>query len=616
LERVIPDLISVVHGSDLLLSPSSESREVLWSLILSFLEPLCKHLTFGQVSQLLFVAVALAAKPQADPVVELAGSVPVQEPLFEEQELVDKDKLDRVLVLLSAHVQADKPEVAAFSLDSLDDDFDAPPPSCSAASEARVAQEVLFQRAFPQILSCIDDSFPVLRSVLYLTPLAILTSQEHSHAVLNKLSSFCAETASSTTRSAGHALGVHLSLRCAQFLKSNPSSVTSLFLWNLFQLMGRTQMEGIKQVQHLSYMVLVSGLSLWRRFFLHPQVDPRTALFPPADFLQVSKPLEWLSSLVADQELYKRFHAALEHAETATTGRDKDGFVVKKAKQLREEAEHRASVTRVLAASILLLILRRMLQNRDGIPWSKAHEQPGSPAALFRTAASLFRTSEPTMDPPFVKPTPAYMVLYASEIIRLLLHLNAGIARTPRPFCLVDDAAQAIHHLDPPACTPQLPLDLNAEQREALVMDFVGALVDLNLTLPPDPHAKHAPANLDGAHSGDIILGWEDCLKHQEDGCSDFLHTSTTATGNAHCAASGSAVPGEVLRVLSQSPECLGWNAALNMYALGVDLSVVCKDGFQSGLVKWRRRKEQARVLIAADLIDRAKRILGLSNRP
>merc|ERR1712151_996390 len=102
-------------------------------------------------------------------------------------------------------------------------------------------------------------------------------------------------------------------------------------------------------------MVLISGLSLWRRFFLHPQVDPRSAVFPPRDS-QTSKPLEWLSALVADQELYKRFHAALEHAETATTGRDKDGFVVRKAKQLREEAEHRAGVTRVLAASIVLLI--------------------------------------------------------------------------------------------------------------------------------------------------------------------------------------------------------------------------------------------------------------------
>lgn len=381
-----------------------------------------------------------------------------------------------------------------------------------------------------------------------------------------------------------------------------------MFTWKLFQIMGHAQLEGIKQVRHLSYLVLMSGLSLWRRFFLHPQVDPRVALFSPRA-AQASNPLEWLSTLIADQELYKRFHQALEHAETATTGRDKDGFVVRKAQQLRQESDHRAGMTRVLAASTLLVVLRRMLQDGRPIPWSKA-SGPGSSASLFRAATSLLQPAEPTMDPPFVKPTPAYMTLYASEILRVLLHLEAGPACVPRPFCLQDDAARAIHHLSPPACAPQLPLVLDPEQREALVMDFVGALIDLNLVLPPDPHAKHAPASLDGADSGDIALGWEESLKqeHEEDDIGGQTSTATAASP-AH----GSAVPSEVVRVLSQSPECLGWNAALNLYLLGVDLTVVCKEGFQTGLVKWKRRKEQARVLIAADLIERARRTLASS---
>jgi len=535
----------------------------------------------------------------------LAGAGPVQAPMFDRQELVDEDKLDAALALLSAHVDLDKPTAPAICLDSLDDDFDMCPSGISSANDTRTAHQALFEKAFPYILSCADDSFQVFRSVLYLTPMAILTAPEHVQSILDRLSAFCAKTASSVTRSAGQALCVHLSLRCADCLQSGSSVEISMFMWNLFQIMGRTQLDGIKQVQHLSYMVLVSGLSSWRRFFLHPRVDPRTALFPPRD-CKGSKPLEWLAALVSDQELYKRFHAALEHAETATTGRDKDGFVVRKAKQLREEAEHRAGVTRVLAASVLLLVLRRMLQDGRAIPWSKA-SGPGSSAGLFRAASSLFRPAEPTMDPPFVKPTPAYMVLYASEILRVLLHLDAGPACIPRPFCLLDDAARAIHHLPSPARAPQLPLVLDADQREALVMDFVGALIDLNLTLPPDPHAKHAPANLDGAESGDIALGWED------GGADACAQESSAGNTTVQSAASGSAVPGEVLRVLSQSPECLGWNAALNMYLLGVDLTVVCRDGFQSGLIKWRRRKEQARVLIAADLVERAKRTLSSS---
>ena len=62
LEKVIPELIEAMHRSDLLLSPTPESREAIWALLFAFLEPLRAFLTEQQVSQLLFVSLALASK--------------------------------------------------------------------------------------------------------------------------------------------------------------------------------------------------------------------------------------------------------------------------------------------------------------------------------------------------------------------------------------------------------------------------------------------------------------------------------------------------------------------------------------------------------------------------
>ncbi|CAJ1418764.1 unnamed protein product [Effrenium voratum] len=71
-------------------------------------------------------------------------------------------------------------------------------------------------------------------------------------------------------------------------------------------------------------------------------------------------------------------------------------------------------------------------------------------------------------------------------------------------------------------------------------------MLQLNLTLPPDPKAKHAPASLEES-AGDIILG------------------------------DGSQVS-EVPRLLAQSTECLRWNAALALYILGMDLAQLMQE--------------------------------------
>jgi len=332
---------------------------------------------------------------------------------------------------------------------------------------------------------------------------------------------------------------------------------------------------------------MVNGMSLWRRFFMHASVAPGLGLFHPT-VPSPSRPLQWLMMLLVDQELYKRFHKALELAETSHSGKNKDDFVLAKTKNIREESEHRASVVRSLAASTLLLLLRVVC--RDGVYgcWPEA-SQPGSARTIFNGVLTLFRTREHTIDPPFVKPTPAFLVIYGAQLLSLLLHRD----RKDLPaFRLRDDAARAIHDLCMPASPASLPAPLSPVDSEVVVNDFTDTLMKLNLTLPPDPEARHAPTTLAEDGGEEIVLGWHPALEH--DGTSVIED--------------GAVVPREVTRVLSQSVECLRWNAALGMYALGLDLCVVCRDGFARCIDKWRRRKEQARILIVSDMLMKAKR--------
>merc|ERR1711920_825669 len=120
-----------------------------------------------------------------------------------------------------------------------------------------------------------------------------------------------------------------------------------------------------------------------------------------------------------------------------------------------------------------------------------------------------------------------------------------------------------------------------------------------NLILPPDPQTKHAPACLDDS-SAEIIIGWDESLRQENRSAS-----STGKTQNAILA-----VPDEIARMMLQTSECLRWNAALALYILGVDLSVSCMDGFQHNMAKWQKSREQARLLITSDLLDRASRTL------
>lgn len=606
LSKVVPEVISAMHSSDLLLDPSDGSRKVMWRLLFAILEPLKEHLTFSQVSQLLFVALALAAKPPPEDTAELAGNQVLGDSVeFEQEELLDREQLDRALLTLNecAGSSTEAEDTPEFSLDDLDDI--APPPAVTADSDPRVVHHNLFERAFADILAHLEDSFQVFRSVMYLSPISVLTSAEHADSVLARLADFCSPSSSPAVRAAGHALGVHLSLRCSKLLKTTPENSGAVsnacrFIWRVFALQSDASKSSAADIKTISYMNIVSGIVNWRQFMYSHDADLRDAFFPPEDNGQErrkpSKPLDWLLSLFVDQELYKKFHAALQHVETSQTGKDSNDFVIMRTKQIREESEHRANVVRALAASTLLVMLRHLF-SASSIPWP-AEGQRGSLGAIFEGAASLFRSSKPTMDPPWVKPTPPALTLYAGEILHLLVH-HAGDMSLPSPFRLRDDAAKAINELAIPAgFTPCLPLALKDESRDALAMEFITALIDLNLSLPPDPEAKHAPTTLSDSTDDEILLGMD---------CSSTA-SSGARSGAGKTGSKATVVPREVQRLLSQSVDCLRWNAAMALYTLGLDLAVVCRDGLQRSLARWQRSGEQAKVLVTYDLLNRAAR--------
>lgn len=601
LEKVIPELISAMHASDLLQAPSEASRKAMWALLFSFLEPLQEHLTFSQVSQLLFVALALSAKDLVEDKAELAGNALLADINnvvdCEEDELADPEQLNRALSVLSAIAGTTKSQ---FSLDDMDD---LPQASVTADSDPRVVHKQLFEWAFAEVLENLDDSFHVFRSVVYLTPVSVLTSFDHCDAILKRLGAFVRPSASPAVRSNSLALGIHLALRCAKLIKNTPSCTSTdraqEFLRKLFRAQSEALIKSSKEIESISYTVLMSAMLLWRRFFTCPEVNLRDILFAE-DSSEPSRPLEWLVALFTDQELNKRFYTALQVAETSHTGKAPIDFVVMKSKKIREESEERANVTRTVAASTLLLTLRVLLKDNEPIPWP-ADANPGSQRFIFVAAASLFRTPKPTIEPiAYVRPTPPQLTIYAAELMHLLHH-TAGSCNL-EPFRLRDDAAQAITQLHKPESSPAWGFDLSAADCNTLASDFISTLIDLNLNLPPDPEAKHAPTTLSDAGDDKVLLG-----------CSEDADGQAMTLGVRRSAAAGAAagvVPREVTRIINQSEECLRWNAALAMYTLGIDFAAVgvCNDSMQRCCVMWQRQGAQAKTMVCLDLLSRASR--------
>lgn len=566
LEPVIPELIEAMHNSDLLLSPTPESREVMWTVLFSFLEPLGAFLTEMQVSKLLFVSLALASKaPEPEEQRKKGRTLGAAEPSveIEDEDLSADASLSRALELLA---RGQPCRTSLDSLDSLDDEAD------NAVSGGDNATRVtLFQRAFGQIMERAEESFQVFQSVVQLTPVAVLLQEQHQSLVLERLASFGGALAAPETRCAAQALGVTLAFRAE----------SEDFVWQVFQVLGAAQMSG--SLRGLSFPVAMAGLHHWRRFVTQPGAA-KVAL----GFKEGSKVVQWMSETFADQELYKKYYTAMEHAEKVLTGADQEDWVLEKARHIRVESERRATVVRCNAASCALLALR-MDADDAAAAWV---ERGAAGSALFQCFSSVFATKPHTMEPPFVKPTPPELLLYAAEFLHLLLHLKepaeeeqAGPLRSA-PFKLLDDAARAIHQVKPDK-SPSLPSGFRPSraEEEQLVSDFIGAMLQLNLSLPPDPKAKFAPASLEDS-AKDVILGWDASM---EPGTK-----------------SSSSTISEVPRVLSQSSECLRWNAALALYIVGMDLSQLFQDAFESCIARWRKRQEQGKVLLAQDVLHRS----------
>eukprot|EP00439_Symbiodinium_sp_Y106_P060851 s954_g9.t1 len=720
LEPILPELIDAMHGSDLLLSPTPESREAMWMVLSAFLEPLRPFLTESQVSQLLFISLALASKA---PVEELPETVKAKKAsatlsqVADNEEILDAQKLDRALAALSSGL-AEVPKSSLDSLDDLDDDL-------QPESEVPPLQR-LFERAFGHVMDRVEDSFQVFRSVLHLSPTEVLLQVANQEQILSHLADFAGAAAALETRASSQALGVRLALRAAE----TPGGRS--FAGKILELLGTALVQASQGPSYraLSVPVALAGCAAYRRFFLRRGADVALAVPGASQGASSSSLLHWMQSTFADQELYKRLHLAMEHAEKVLTGSGQEDWVLEKARTIRLESERQAAVLRGAAASTALLALRQGLLAQKRPPWSAEAGR-----SLFLAVASTLGVASSTLEPPFVRPTPPALLLYTAELLHLLLHLPADaeeadasacssrkryrslswplssspmekpqqrstsqerellersknpceavqqrvakdrrqssrsrsatrperdqqevvnelragaeerdggrrrhhhrqpvrrVSRCPSPhrcrppdysrrrhrlaeaiseelqlarafikaemasspFQLLDDAARAIHALPVPKTQPRLPLGLriSREEEEQLVSNYIGALLELNLTLPPDPKAKSAPATLEESGK-DLALGWDEALLSP----GDEPKTSAAA---------------EVSRVLAQSSECQRWNAAYALYVLGVDLGAIFKESFETCVARWRKRKEQGKVLLAQDVLQRSQKSL------
>ncbi|CAE7268083.1 Dnaaf5, partial [Symbiodinium pilosum] len=401
LEPVLPELIDAIHSSDLLLSPTPESREAMWMVLFAFLEPLRVFLTESQVSQLLFISLALASKAPVEELPEPSKTKRAAAPTsqVESEEVLDSQQLERALAALSTGLV----EVTS-SLDSLDDDLD-------LATDMPPLQR-LFEKALSHVLDRAEDSFQVFRSVLHLSPGEVLLKVAHREQILSLLAGFAGTASAPETRAAAQALGVRLALRIAEAGGSG-------FAGQVLQLLGTALIQASQGPTYraLSVPVALAGCAAWRRFFLRQGAH---LAFAPQAGDEGSSILQWMLSTFADQELYKRLHLAMEHAEKVLTGSSQEDWVLEKARQIRLESERQAAVLRGAAASTALVALRQGLRTLKRAPWSAEGGR-----SLFLAVASTLGVAPHTLEPPFVRPTPPALLLYTAELLHLLLHLPA-----------------------------------------------------------------------------------------------------------------------------------------------------------------------------------------------
>lgn len=271
------------------------------------------------------------------------------------------------------------------------------------------------------------------------------------------------------------------------------------------------------------YVVLASALAVLQR-----AVAPA-----PAGFL---RPADWwkpLVTLAGDSSLHTRLRAALERGERAARGLDaKADLAVKTSVGIRSEADKRADRARCSAISTLLL----------------AGAREGWPAELLDALRPLFGALSPSVDDVpsdframqnfFMRGLPSSVALYLAALLRhAVAPKHRGVATmrddAPRTIARIDMKRTAVSRLRGAAWPAE-------EQRRALE-STVGALLELNLILPPDPEARNVPAQSTGQQLG------------------------VAADGTGLFSA-------EVDKIIGESDEALRWNAALVLTELACEL--------------------------------------------
>eukprot|EP00746_Dinoflagellata_sp_MGD_P148996 gnl/MRDRNA2_/MRDRNA2_81112_c0_seq1.p1 gnl/MRDRNA2_/MRDRNA2_81112_c0~~gnl/MRDRNA2_/MRDRNA2_81112_c0_seq1.p1 ORF type:complete len:1338 (-),score=253.26 gnl/MRDRNA2_/MRDRNA2_81112_c0_seq1:78-4091(-) len=608
LNPVIPELISAFHGSDILLDITAAGRQELWELLFSFVEPLHDELSFEQVSQLLCISLALSAKQPSNLPPDRAGHAIGDAALnFEEEEWEDLDSFMKAVTILSSCKSAkDQGSLDADSADVLWKTVG----SAETRGIPAFERQGLMHRAFVEMMEFVGDNFPIFRAIVYSVPVPVLLNSQHSGLVLQKLNEFAGEQQSPSVRIMAHALGVYLVKKISALFDHSafgdspiPNSIIQTFAYSVFKVLGESQKDF--STENCQYIVLIAALDLWHRFFLLPAPCPSRVLFPSGG--GASPQLQWLASVMAEQELYKKMHKALDRVERTHTGKEDEDFTIHKTKQIREDAEERANRARLLAATNLLLILRRMLHSAPtGIPWAKG-DKPGSARAMFKSITSLFHTQKPTMDPPFVRPTGPALMMYVCSLARLFFHRRGEL---PPFFVLRDDAAKGILDLQGRDQVPYPNFELDEKETENVVMGLVNAIMELNLSLPPNPGMKNIPTTLGESHEGAILLGWDGGLTGSV-GSLDGLDDGSESCPSSATSSGKDWIPREVARVLQQSMDCLKWNAALALYCCAIDMSVVYAQSFQKGLAFWQKRREQGKVLVTQDILKRTVKSVG-----
>jgi len=282
-----------------------------------------------------------------------------------------------------------------------------------------------------------------------------------------------------------------------------------------------------------------------------------------------------LLEVLVGAELHKIIQKQMEAHEREKMNKASDeDFAILVSKSIRERAIEKSVTLRCLAGDIFLILFRRY-HSRTPESWR---------SIFYSKLFEILEPPAPKIEPLFLRPTPPAVLLMGLEGI--LLCLNKHL---PGASSLVDDAQRQVSSLKLPTqnliAIPKA--DRTAEQ-------CVICMMDINVALPADPHAPVTP-----------LLEEDACVKIGDDfGLSapknfdslDELEPEEIVVSNpAH----------EVARLISQSEECLKWNAVLLLYKVGIMGAKLWPQQFCITAQQWKMKNKEGRFVVAEDLLRR-----------